>query len=65
MSDEFQEWYAKVFDQYPGANEHENIQMVKRIWNSALETAARRFSFENFDMYTGDQVAEKLRGYQE
>jgi len=65
MSDEFREWYARVFSDHPGANEHDNIQMVKRIWNSALETAASRFEFNDFDMYSAAQVAAQLREYQE
>jgi hypothetical protein len=65
MSDEFREWYERVFSNHPGANEHDNIQMVRRIWNSALETAASRFEFNDFEMLTAARVAAQLREYKE
>jgi len=61
MSDEFREWYERVFAEHPGANEHENIQMVKIIWNSALEAAAVEFDFNNFEMLTAEHAAQILR----
>jgi hypothetical protein len=63
MSKEFTEWYAYQFDEHPGANEYHNVQLVKTIWNAALELAAKEFDFNNFDMLTAEQAAKILRGH--
>lgn len=57
----FDEWYRAEFSHHEGHDDAENREAVKRIWNSALENAAREFQFQIFDEMCGDVVAERIR----
>lgn len=60
----FDQWYDAFFGTVLGAEDAENRRGVKRIWNAALESAARKFAFDDDLLLSGDQIADKLRRMQ-
>jgi hypothetical protein len=60
----FDEWYRAEFGHFEGHDDSENREAVKKIWNSALESAARQFEFQIFDEMCGDAVADRIRRMQ-
>lgn len=61
----FAQWYTQTFDNVPGSDDVENREMIKTIWNAALQHAAQQFEHDLFVEYPGNQVADKLRAMQE
>ena len=60
----FDAWYNAAFAHYEGHDDPENREAIRKVWNSALETAARQFEFQIFDEMTGDAVADRIRRLQ-
>ena len=60
----FNEWYIATFSHTPGHDDAEIRNSIRKIWNEALETAARQFEFQIFDEMTGDAVADRIRRIQ-
>ena len=63
-NDEFDSWYNDTFGRVLGAEDDENREAVKKIWNGALERIARRYEFQLFDELSGDQIADQIRRLQ-
>jgi hypothetical protein len=63
-NDEFNNWYNETFGNVLGAEDNENREAVKKIWNGALEHVARQYEFQIFDEMTGDQIADQIRRLQ-
>jgi hypothetical protein len=60
----FNKWYDQTFGGVLGAEDDENREAVKKIWNGALEHVARQYEFQLFDELTGDQIADQIRRLQ-
>lgn len=60
-NDEFDRWYEEVFGTVLGADDADNRDMIKTIWNGAIERAAQHFEHDLFEEYSGNQVADRLR----
>ena len=65
MSEAFEHWYDATFGNVLGAQDDENRNAIRRIWNGALERAAKKFEIEEFDPLDGEQIADKLRRMKE
>jgi len=65
MSKAFDEWYEQTFGNVLGSQDEDNRQAVKKIWNGALERAAKKLEIEEFDALDGEQIADKLRRMKE
>ena len=60
----FNTWYDQTFGGVLGAEDDENREAVKKIWNGALEHIAQQYEFQIFDELTGDQIADQIRRLQ-
>jgi ATP:corrinoid adenosyltransferase len=60
----FDKWYDRTFGNVLGAEDNENREAVKQVWNGALEHIARQYEFQLFDELTGDQIADQIRRLQ-
>jgi len=60
----FNLWYDQTFGNVLGAEDSDNREAVKKIWNGALEHVARQYEFQIFDEMTGDQIADQIRRLQ-
>jgi hypothetical protein len=45
----------------PEAQDDDNRDTLRKLWNEVLEVAAERFEFYDFEEYSGTQVAKTLR----
>ena len=57
---EFNRWYDETFGNVRGHEDADNRESVKKIWNGALEYAARQFQYQIFDEMTGDEFAARI-----
>lgn len=62
---QFDDWFAEQWKDTPGADEPENRDALRQIWNKTLERAAYVFQMYEYDDLTPDQVAAKLREMKE
>lgn len=62
---EFDEWYDVTFGGVLGAQDEENREAVRKIWNGAIEHVAKKFDFDDDMHFRGDEVAEKMRRMKE
>jgi hypothetical protein len=60
----FNEFYDQMFGNVLGAEDDENRENIKRIWNAVLEHVAKQYEFVLFEEYTGDQIADQVRRLQ-
>jgi hypothetical protein len=60
----FDRWYEETFGNVLGAQDNDNREAVKKVWNGALEHIARQYEFQIFDELTGDQIADQIRRLQ-
>jgi hypothetical protein len=60
----FDEFYNQMFGNVLGAEDDENRENIKRIWNAVLEHVAKQYEFVLFEEYTGDQIADQVRRLQ-
>lgn len=58
---EFDEWYNVTFGNVLGAEDEDNREAVRKIWNGAIEYVAKKFDFDDDMHFRGDEVAEKMR----
>lgn len=65
MSETFEDWYDSTFGNVLGAQDEENRDAIRRIWNGALERAAKKFEIEEYEPLDGEQIADKLRRMKE
>lgn len=63
-NDAFNGWYDTFFGSVLGAEDAENREAVRKIWNSILEHVAKEYEFQLFDEMTGDQFADQVRRLQ-
>lgn len=63
-NEDFDQWYAEVFGTVLGAEDAHNRDMIKTIWNGALERVAQHFDHDLFEEYSGNQVADQIRRMQ-
>ena len=63
-NDTFNLWYDQTFGHVLGAEDDENREAVKKIWNGALEFVARQYEFQLFEEMTGDRIADQIRRLQ-
>ena len=59
--DDFSEWYEEEFGSLLGAQDAENKNNIRKIWNKVLTHAAGKFEWDDFETYTGGQIADQLR----
>lgn len=57
----FEQWYSQRFGSLLGAQDEDNKEALRKVWNEILEVAAEHFEFYDFDEYSGTQVAKTLR----
>lgn len=60
----FDSFYDQMFGSVLGAEDDENRENIKRIWNAVLEHVAKQYEFVLFEEYTGDQIADQVRRLQ-
>lgn len=65
MSETFEDWYDATFGNVLGAQDEENRDAIRKIWNGALERAAKKFEIEEYEPLDGEQIADKLRRMKE
>ena len=65
MSKVFNDWYDATFGTLLGAQDEDNRSAIMKIWNGALERAAKKFEIEEFEPLDGEQIADKLRRMKE
>ena len=61
----FEQWYSRSFGNVPGADDAENRDIIKTIWNGAVEHIAEQFTHDLFIEYSGNQVADIIRSMKE
>ena len=61
FDDAFSRWYNQRFGSMPEAQDDDNRDTLRKLWNEVLEVAAERFEFYDFEEYSGTQVAKTLR----
>lgn len=63
-NDAFDTWYVAFFGNVLGAEDNENRDAVRKIWNGILEHVAKQYEFQLFEEMTGDQIADQIRRLQ-
>ena len=58
---EFDQWYDQTFGNVLGGQDAENREMIKIIWNAAMEHAAQQFEHRLFEELPGNQIADEIR----
>jgi len=58
---EFEKWYVEVFGNLLGSQDEENREAIRKIWTDIHSRAAAWFEFNDFNHYTGQEVATILR----
>ena len=54
MSKVFNDWYDATFGTLLGAQDEDNRSAIMKIWNGALERAAKKFEIEEFEPLDGE-----------
>lgn len=57
----FDEWYDQTFGGVLGAQDEENREAVRKVWNGVMEHVAKKLEFDDDIHYRGDEIAEKIR----
>lgn len=61
FSDMFDDWYERRFGALLEAQDSDNKEALRKVWNEILQVAAEYFEFYDFEEYSGAQVARTLR----
>lgn len=61
MSKKFDEWYEATFGSLLGGQDEEIKIAVRKIWNGAMDHAARELEMTIFEKVDGEQAAKIVR----
>lgn len=54
-------WYDRVFGNVLGAQDDENRNAVRKIWNGVIEHVAQSVEFNNFEPISTEEIATRIR----
>lgn len=61
MSKAFDQWYDTVFGNVLGAEDDDNRNAVRKIWNGVIEHIAKSVEFNNFEPISAEEIATRIR----
>lgn len=61
----FDEFYEEVFGNVLGAEDDDNRNAVRKIWNAVIEHIAQQIEFENYEPVSADTIARMIRKMKE
>jgi hypothetical protein len=57
----FSHWYDTMFGNVLGAEDDENRNAVRKIWNGVIEHVAQSVEFNNFEPISAEEIAARIR----
>lgn len=61
----FDEFYDQVFGNVLGAEDDDNRNAVRKVWNTVIEHIAKQIEFENYEPVSADSIARMIRRMKE
>lgn len=61
----FDEFYDQTFGNVLGAEDDDNRNAVRKVWNTVIEHIAQQIEFENYEPVSADAIAKMIRRMKE